>query len=289
MLKLKHLDRALRAEQMLQRSAQQAAGQARGRAVPEPDAAALMQMLEWACRVHTDFLVHRYLMSCADGREDGAEKALRHRELCAFYVSVVYGYADPDVACRECGDAYKAVHTATQQLTDHMDEVIGFPLRGRPDYDVLAPAFFKKFHALAMQALLDGGGVAPVVAAPEPSGFARRCALLETCLPQAESRADLQHLHDDMLAEIDRLRLRLGEASAAFEREQSRADAAEVLAETAQAAERDRFAALLNDAREDAAREECSEAANWLADLARKAAAGTHKVPAEGAAGGSAA
>lgn len=110
-------------------------------------------MLEWACRVHTDFLVQRYLMSCADGREDGAEKALRHRELCAFYVAVVHGYADPEVACREREDAYVAAHAATQQLTDYMDEVIGFPLRGRPDYYTLAPAFFKQFHALAMQAL----------------------------------------------------------------------------------------------------------------------------------------
>ena len=110
-------------------------------------------MLEWACRVHTDFTVQRYLMSCADGREDGAEKALRHRELCAFYVAVVHGYADPDTDCREHEDAYATAHTATQQLTDHMDEVIGFPLRGRPDYATLAPAFFKKFHALAMQAL----------------------------------------------------------------------------------------------------------------------------------------
>lgn len=110
-------------------------------------------MLEWACRVHTDFMVNRYLMSCSDGREDGAEKALRHSELCSFYVAVVHGFSDPDVARREREEAYMAVHTETQHLTDYMDEVIGFPLSGRPDYDALAPAFFKRFHTLAMQAL----------------------------------------------------------------------------------------------------------------------------------------
>jgi len=69
------------------------------------------------------------------------------------YVAVVHGFADPDVARREREEAYMAVHTETQRLTDYMDEVIGFPLSGRPDYDTLAPAFFKRFHTLAMQAL----------------------------------------------------------------------------------------------------------------------------------------
>jgi len=110
-------------------------------------------LFEKACRVHTDFAVNRYLMSCADGRQDGAEKALRHRELCSFYVAISRGYSDPEVAAREREDDYMAVHSETQKLTDYMDEVIGFPLKGRPDYSVLAPAFFKKFHALALGAL----------------------------------------------------------------------------------------------------------------------------------------
>jgi hypothetical protein len=110
-------------------------------------------MLEWACRVHTNYAVHRYLMSNAQGREDGAEKAARHLELCAFYVAVVHGYADPDDARRERHDEWLRVHEATQALTDNLDEEIGFPLDRRPNYDILAPAFFKRFHALAMQAL----------------------------------------------------------------------------------------------------------------------------------------
>ena len=45
-------------------------------------------------------------------------------------------------------------------------------------------------------------------------------------------------------AEIQRLRERLAKAAAAFEREQARADAADVRAETAKAAERERCAKL---------------------------------------------
>ena len=116
-------------------------------------------MLEWACRLRTDQAIHRYLMANAHGRWSGAEKAERHRELCSFYVAVVRGHADPERAAREHRDAYEAVHTATKALTDHLDEQIGFPLDSTPDYDALAPAFFKRFHALAMQALLAQPGV----------------------------------------------------------------------------------------------------------------------------------
>lgn len=111
------------------------------------------RMLEWACRVHTNHAVHRYLMCNSAGRLDGAEKALRHAELCRFYLAVVYGTHDPDRAGGEYPDEYERVHDATQALTDYMDEAIGFPIEGRPDYDKLAPAFFERFHALAMQAL----------------------------------------------------------------------------------------------------------------------------------------
>ena len=52
--------------------------------------------------------------------------------------------------------------------------------------------------------------------------------------------------------EIERLREQLAKAAAAFEREQARADAAEVRAETAQAAERERCAKLCE-----------AEADNW--------------------------
>ena len=134
------------ADQMRDYAAAAVAADRAARGVPDG-------LFEKACRVHTDFAVNRYLMSCADGRQDGAEKALRHRELCSFYVAISRGYSDPEVAAREREDDYMAVHSETQKLTDYMDEVIGFPLKGRPDYSVLAPAFFKKFHALALGAL----------------------------------------------------------------------------------------------------------------------------------------
>lgn len=107
-----------------------------------------------ACRIHTSFAITRYLMSNACGRENGAEKADRHRELCQFYVAAAFGLTDPALAHRRHEKEYRAVHTATQRLTDYLDETIGFPLTGQPDYEVLGPLFFEQFHALAMSVLL---------------------------------------------------------------------------------------------------------------------------------------
>lgn len=118
------------------------------------------QMFKQACWLHLSHAIHRYLMSNADGRQSGAEKALRHIELCTFYVAAVRGVDNVDHVRRgipvDLEPDYQAVHKATQALTDHLDEVIGFPLKGRPDYDALAPQFFEKFHTLAMKALSAG-------------------------------------------------------------------------------------------------------------------------------------
>ncbi len=112
------------------------------------------KMLASACRIGTDHFIHHYLMSCSAGREDGAMKATMHQHLCAFYVAVYYGYPDPDQSARKNHPACKAVHRATQEgLTDYMDEVIGFPIKGVPDYEKLAPAFFEKFHTIALATL----------------------------------------------------------------------------------------------------------------------------------------
>lgn len=105
-----------------------------------------------ACWLALRFTVGRYLMSNAKGRWDGAEKAQRHIELCTFYVAAHRGIELEDVRV-DHEQAYKAVHRNTQQLTDHLDEVIGFPLESEPDYDVLEPKFFDHFHTLAMAAL----------------------------------------------------------------------------------------------------------------------------------------
>lgn len=105
------------------------------------------------CWLHTRFMITRYLMSNAEGRWDGAEKALRHTELCQFYVAAVRGHDDPDTVRRQFEDDYQAVHSRTQELTDRMDEAIGFPLVGQPKYDKLDRLFFDRFHELAISAL----------------------------------------------------------------------------------------------------------------------------------------
>lgn len=111
-----------------------------------------MDLFKNACRIHTGFAVNRYLMSNAAGRQCGAEKAQRHTELCSFYVATFFG-GDPERVPAMHSEAYRAVHSATQALTDYLDERIGFPLNSRPDYEQLAPAFFEEFHSLAVDAL----------------------------------------------------------------------------------------------------------------------------------------
>ena len=110
-------------------------------AQPEPAARDKEEAFKAACRIHTDHLIMRYLMSNAHGRWDGYEKAMRHHELCEFYAAV---FNKPD--------SYEVIHVATQALTDNLDTAIGFPLDSRPYYDVLAPLFFERFHSLAVDA-----------------------------------------------------------------------------------------------------------------------------------------
>ena len=105
-----------------------------------------------ACWLSLEFSVHRYLMSNAKGRWNGAEKAHCHIELSTFYVAAVRGVSRDEVRM-DFEDDFKAVHDRTQALTDNLDEVIGFPLESDPDYDTLAPKFFERFHALALEAL----------------------------------------------------------------------------------------------------------------------------------------
>lgn len=112
-----------------------------------------MDLFKQACWLHCELYITRYLISNTHGRLDGSEKALRHAELCKFYVAAVRGASDVDLARRHYESDYQAVHKKTQELTDYMDEVIGFPLNSTPDYTELAPLFFERFHALALEAL----------------------------------------------------------------------------------------------------------------------------------------
>lgn len=112
----------------------------------------LRKQLRHAMWLHLQPQISKYLMSCSEGSWSGANKALTHIEMCQFYVAVYRGI-DPDRVRRYNEADFKAVHTATQALTDHLDEEIGFPLMGKPDYDRLEPAFFERFHELATQQL----------------------------------------------------------------------------------------------------------------------------------------
>lgn len=106
------------------------------------------------CWLYTRHAIVRYLMSNAEGRWSGGEKAERHMELCKFYVAAVRGHDDPDTVRRQFEDDYQSVHRKTQILTDNLDTEIDFPLKGRPNYEKLDRAFFDKFHDLAMSALM---------------------------------------------------------------------------------------------------------------------------------------
>lgn len=112
-----------------------------------------MDFFKQACWLHCKPIIERYLMSNAHQRYDGTEKAVRHGELCRFYVAVIKGVDDVDLARSAYEQAYQAVHTGTQALTDYLDEVIGFPLESTPDYDSLTPLFFEQFHRLALETL----------------------------------------------------------------------------------------------------------------------------------------
>ena len=122
------------------------------------------EMLKHALWLASSFTVHRYLMSNAEGRWSGAEKATCHDELCRLYVAVFRG-VEVDRVRVDLEADWMAVHDATQELTDHMDVVIGFPLKGVPDYEALAPKFFAYFHRLAAHAIRASHGQAP--AAPK--------------------------------------------------------------------------------------------------------------------------
>ncbi len=105
----------------------------------------------------------RYLMSNADGRWDGAEKATRHINLSDAFVAWWFGLPSVshggrfNVNSGKYKDSFNSISTtvrnATRPLTDHLDEVIGFPLEGRPNYDDLMPKFFDHFYDLAVEKL----------------------------------------------------------------------------------------------------------------------------------------
>jgi len=112
--------------------------------------------------------VHRYLLVNTVGRENGAEKAEHHLQMSYIYVASRMG-TSIDLASRISYNwsykggtvynsmLYKHIHDSTQELTNYMDEVIGFPLEEgvRPDYNELSIKFFNEFIRIADKAFAE--------------------------------------------------------------------------------------------------------------------------------------
>lgn len=93
----------------------------------------LFQALEWE--------IHRYLMSNTYGREDGNERAERHRNISAIIFSFVAIKKYHEIRDFR---KMKVIHDYLAEiLTDRMDEVIGFPIKKEiHDYDEYVWRFF---------------------------------------------------------------------------------------------------------------------------------------------------
>lgn len=125
-------------------------------------------------RIHLTFAIGRYLLACTHGRWSGAEKAQRHDEMCAVYAALAVGRHDVDDLRGE--HAFEAVHTrvreATREITDALDEAIGFPVDDpHPDLDLLTGRFFERFHAIAMAEIsLGSSAIDAAIAARKGEG-----------------------------------------------------------------------------------------------------------------------
>lgn len=88
-----------------------------------------------------DFDIHRYLMSCTFGREDGNEKAERHLNISQALVSFILLKKYNEIKHFE---VMLEVHDYLAEiLTDRLDEVIDFPIDRRIyNYDEYVNKFF---------------------------------------------------------------------------------------------------------------------------------------------------
>jgi hypothetical protein len=102
--------------------------------------------------------IPRYLAVCADGYENGSAKSIIHIHLCDIFIAG-YCMCEIERAMSLYYTRWHIVHEATQELTDYMDDEIGFPKKGTPDYEKLSPLFFDKFFDLAKNALDSAGDV----------------------------------------------------------------------------------------------------------------------------------
>lgn len=92
------------------------------------------------------FLYIRYMLAVL--RHDGAEKALRHRELMTSFLRIKGKRGDEGYAL------YEQIHRATQSLTDNLDTEVDLH-NPNPDWDEMAYTFHRKFMEIASEALSD--------------------------------------------------------------------------------------------------------------------------------------
>jgi len=75
-------------------------------------------------------------------------KSYLHIELVTIAVSAIELCPLDAVEVGDEETLFGRLHTKTQELTDYMDEVIGFPLNSIPDYDDMSKKFFAEFIRL---------------------------------------------------------------------------------------------------------------------------------------------
>ena len=106
-----------------------------------------------AMRLLTMVDVVQYLLSNTNSRMNGAKKAHHHEQLCSLYIAV-FRNIEPDKVRLRYESLYKIIHDETaRQLTDVLDEVIGFDMDGYVD-DKTQEKFFLVFHKIASEILL---------------------------------------------------------------------------------------------------------------------------------------
>ena len=88
--------------------------------------------------------INRYL--------DGAGRSQLHDSMCRLYLAVFYGAKKEEVR-HDHEEEFQRLHSATRELTEHLDEVIRWATKPLPDSADLATKFFEHFHRLALQTL----------------------------------------------------------------------------------------------------------------------------------------
>jgi len=108
------------------------------------------KFLKNACRASIEFNCSRYLLAIS--RNDGAAKAIQHKNLVEFYVALATG-CSIDNAQIFAFPLYRHIHYTTQELTNDLDVKIGFK---RDQYidEVMILKFFDSFHNIAMKSIL---------------------------------------------------------------------------------------------------------------------------------------